>query len=279
MVNVGLVTGVVTPSARQAARTNVVLPVPISPRTSTTSPGRNRAASSSAAAPVASGLELLIGRAQAQAGTGQQQRQAGKDDQARIAARVGQRARRDAGGHRARRAGGRARRRRAAAQVRVLREPVVARGARAARLRARRGRAAAVAVGERIVVLIVPGAAGALAERPRGQGKRRGGEGDRDAPRTWHCRKGIPHDRCLRRDAAYTFTPRMADPLHILVLGSAPRAGQWRAEGHRVTEVAGRRSRVAWRTWRGAGRDADVVLEIVDGQDYLSPLWGWIDAP
>src|ERR1700742_4709301 len=31
MVNVGLVTGVVTPNARQAPRTNVVLPAPTSP--------------------------------------------------------------------------------------------------------------------------------------------------------------------------------------------------------------------------------------------------------
>jgi O-antigen/teichoic acid export membrane protein len=71
----------------------------------------------------------------------------------------------------------------------------------------------------------------------------------------------------------------MAEPLHILVLGSAAPADRWRAEGHRVTEVGGGRARVAWQTWRGAGRDADVVLEIVDGRAYLSPLWGWIQAP
>lgn len=71
----------------------------------------------------------------------------------------------------------------------------------------------------------------------------------------------------------------MADPLHILVLGSAAPADQWRAAGHRVTEVGGGRARVAWQTWRGAGRDADVVLEIVDGHCYLSPLWGWLEAP
>ena len=38
MLNVGLVTGSLTPSARAAPRTSVVLPAPSSPRTSTTSP-------------------------------------------------------------------------------------------------------------------------------------------------------------------------------------------------------------------------------------------------
>src|SRR5271155_5065597 len=51
MPKLGLVTGSVTPSARAAPRTNVVLPAPSSPRTSTTSPGRRRSAS---CAPIAS---------------------------------------------------------------------------------------------------------------------------------------------------------------------------------------------------------------------------------
>jgi len=71
----------------------------------------------------------------------------------------------------------------------------------------------------------------------------------------------------------------MPQPLHILVLGSSARAAHWRAEGHRVTEVPGRPARVAWQTWRGAGRGADVVLEVVDRRFFLSPLWGWIEAP
>ncbi|MCW2990993.1 MAG: glycosyltransferase [Solirubrobacterales bacterium] len=71
----------------------------------------------------------------------------------------------------------------------------------------------------------------------------------------------------------------MPEPLHILVLGSAPHAQDWRAAGHRVTEVTGGRLRAAWRTWRGAGRDADVILEIVGRRAYLSPLWGWLQAP
>src|SRR6476469_1245411 len=58
MVKVGLVTLAVTPSARQAPRTNVVLPAPSSPLTSTTSPARSPAASRAPAASVCSG-ELL----------------------------------------------------------------------------------------------------------------------------------------------------------------------------------------------------------------------------
>src|SRR4051794_34498727 len=72
----------------------------------------------------------------------------------------------------------------------------------------------------------------------------------------------------------------MAQSLHILVLGSSSGSATWRAQGHRVTELAGRRRlRTAWRTWRGAGRDADVILEVVDGRSYLTPLWGWLEAP
>src|SRR3954453_10403098 len=52
MVNVGLVTGTRTPSARHAPRTNVVLPAPSSPDTRTTSPGRRPAARSAASASV-----------------------------------------------------------------------------------------------------------------------------------------------------------------------------------------------------------------------------------
>src|SRR6476469_3030479 len=71
----------------------------------------------------------------------------------------------------------------------------------------------------------------------------------------------------------------MAPPLHILVLGSTPHVPEWRAAGHRVTEVAAGRLRAAWRTWRGAGRDADVVVEVVGRRAYLTPLWGWLEAP
>lgn len=71
----------------------------------------------------------------------------------------------------------------------------------------------------------------------------------------------------------------MARPLHILVLGSAPQAPEWRAAGHDVTEVRAGRLSAAWRTWRGAGRDADVVLEMAARGTYLTPLWGWLEAP
>ena len=55
MLNVGLVTGSPTPSARAAPRTSVVLPAPSSPRTSTTSPRRSAAASSAPSASVSAG--------------------------------------------------------------------------------------------------------------------------------------------------------------------------------------------------------------------------------
>src|SRR5690349_17261227 len=55
MVKVGLVTGPVTPRARHAPRTNVVLPEPSSPETVTTSPGASSAASSAAMRSVSPG--------------------------------------------------------------------------------------------------------------------------------------------------------------------------------------------------------------------------------
>ena len=54
-VKVGLVTGAVIPSARQAPRTNVVLPLPRSPLTVTTSPARSSPASAAPAASVSAG--------------------------------------------------------------------------------------------------------------------------------------------------------------------------------------------------------------------------------
>src|SRR6185436_11141411 len=52
IVNVGLVTGTFTPSARHAPRTKVVLPAPRSPETRTTSPARSVRASPAATASV-----------------------------------------------------------------------------------------------------------------------------------------------------------------------------------------------------------------------------------
>lgn len=37
--------------------------------------------------------------------------------------------------------------------------------------------------------------------------------------------------------------------------------------------------RAAWATFRGIGRDADVVLEVVNGIAFCSPLWWWLKAP
>jgi hypothetical protein len=54
-VKVGLVTAPVTPSDRQAPRTNVVLPDPSSPATVTTSPGRSFPATRAASASVSAG--------------------------------------------------------------------------------------------------------------------------------------------------------------------------------------------------------------------------------
>jgi glycosyltransferase involved in cell wall biosynthesis/O-antigen/teichoic acid export membrane protein len=107
--------------------------------------------------------------------------------------------------------------------------------------------------------------------------------------------------------------------LHILVLTDRdwmhPQGGgtgtnlygqvaRWLAWGHRVTVIAGsfpgapavqrpaerleiRRMgtrltvfpRAAWAVARGAGRDADVVLEVVNGIAFFSPLWFFLRAP
>ena len=45
--------------------------------------------------------------------------------------------------------------------------------------------------------------------------------------------------------------------------------------GTRMTVFA----RAAWATFRGVGRDADVVLEVVNGIAFCSPLWWWLKAP
>ncbi len=106
---------------------------------------------------------------------------------------------------------------------------------------------------------------------------------------------------------------RDADPLRILVLADRcwahPQGGgsganlyaqvrRWAAAGHRVTVIAGdypgaarlehagpnltvhrmggRASvfpRAVWATMRGLGRDADVVLEVINGITFLTPLW------
>jgi glycosyltransferase involved in cell wall biosynthesis/O-antigen/teichoic acid export membrane protein len=108
-------------------------------------------------------------------------------------------------------------------------------------------------------------------------------------------------------------------PLHILLLTDRdwthPQGGgtgtnlygqvaRWLDWGHRVTVIAGDYEgaakveqlsdrltvhrmgtrltvfpRAAWATWRGLGRDADVVLEVVNGIAFFTPLWRWLKAP
>src|SRR3954447_13195524 len=108
-------------------------------------------------------------------------------------------------------------------------------------------------------------------------------------------------------------------PLHILVLTDRdwthPQGGgtgtnlygqvsRWIDWGHRVTVIAGDYEgakpveqlserltihrmgtrltvfpRAAWATWRGLGRDADVILEVVNGIAFFTPFWRWLRGP
>src|SRR3712207_4005735 len=79
---------------------------------------------------------------------------------------------------------------------------------------------------------------------------------------------------------------------------------RWVAWGHRVTVIAGDYEgapkveqlapnleihrmgsrltvfpKAAWATLRGVGRDADVVLEVINGIAFFSPLWRWLRGP
>jgi glycosyltransferase involved in cell wall biosynthesis/O-antigen/teichoic acid export membrane protein len=117
----------------------------------------------------------------------------------------------------------------------------------------------------------------------------------------------VPHAEHLR------------NPRHILLLTDRdwthPQGGgtgtnlygqvsRWVAWGHRVTVIAGSYpgaeaishphelltihrmggrvtvfGRAAFASWRGIARDADVVLEVVNGIAFFTPLWWWLDAP
>jgi glycosyltransferase involved in cell wall biosynthesis/O-antigen/teichoic acid export membrane protein len=110
-----------------------------------------------------------------------------------------------------------------------------------------------------------------------------------------------------------------ARPLHILVLTDRdwthPQGGgtgtnlfgqvsRWLAWGHKVTVIAGDYAgakpveqlapnlvvhrmgtrmtvfpRAAWAVFRGLGRDADVVLEVVNGVAFYTPLWWFLRKP
>src|SRR3954470_24224698 len=99
MVNVGLVTGPVAPSAPRGPRARGVFPVPSSPCRRTTSPGRSVAASAAPRASVASGEVVRTGplgagiagaQPQAQADAAEEQRDAGGDEPALVEARARQ---------------------------------------------------------------------------------------------------------------------------------------------------------------------------------------------
>src|SRR3954449_9399654 len=82
-----------TPRLCSAPRTNVVLPAPSSPDTSTTSPGLSSAASRAPARSVSSGPEVSSVRlteAQAQGGAGAEQQDAGQPGHPGVAPGVGQ---------------------------------------------------------------------------------------------------------------------------------------------------------------------------------------------
>src|SRR5215218_3866757 len=95
MVNVGLVTGTPTPSARHAPRTNVVLPAPSSPEMSTTSPGCSPAASAAARASVSAAAAVSVStlaagmRPAPQREAGEQERDAGGGEREDVEAGAG----------------------------------------------------------------------------------------------------------------------------------------------------------------------------------------------
>src|SRR4051812_12749368 len=313
MVNVGLVTGTSTPSARHAPRTNVVLPAPRSPETRTTSPGSSVAARSAASASV-SGAEavsaLAAGMRPAPEGeAAEQEHEADRGDREGVEAGARQGLRRGAlagGGGRGRRGlrrrGGRGRGR-GRRRLLLLGRRLLGGGRRRLRLRLRGGRGA-----ERVLVLRVARAApaAALGERGRRREERQNRDERGDAG------PGRHDGRWYRR-------ARMSPGRHILVLvdrdWTHPQAGgtgtvlraqvlRWLDGGHRVTVIAGAYDgaervsrpherleihrmgtrltvfpRAAWATLRGVGRDADVVLEVVNGIAFFTSLWRWLRKP
>src|SRR4051794_18866875 len=161
---------------------------------------------------------------------------------------------------------------------------------------------------ERVLVLRVARAASAAALGRRGSGQKE--RQDRD--------ESADADRG-RHDGRWYRRARMAPPRHILILvdrdWTHPQAGgtgtvlfgqvsRWIADGHRVTVIAGDYPgaervtrpherlaihrmgsrltvfpRAAWATLRGLGRDADVVLEVVNGIAFFTSLWRWLRKP
>src|SRR3954466_9366680 len=123
----------------------------------------------------------------------------------------------------------------------------------------------------------------------------------------------------LAADRGGTVRSDVAEPRHILLLTDRdwthPQGGgtgtnlhgqvsRWIEGGHRVAVIAGDYDgaarmerpherleihrmgtrmtvfpRAAFACWRGIGRDADVVLEVVNGIAFFTPLWWWLRAP
>jgi glycosyltransferase involved in cell wall biosynthesis/O-antigen/teichoic acid export membrane protein len=69
-----------------------------------------------------------------------------------------------------------------------------------------------------------------------------------------------------------------------VIAGSYPGAEKVSRPHERLTihRMGGRMTvfgRAALASWRGIGRDADVVLEVVNGIAFFTPLWWWLGAP
>src|SRR5689334_14119563 len=257
------------------------------------SPGASVRASSAPARSVPSGpavSSVRVTQARAQREAGAEQERPTQGERPGFDARVGQGgAWRGRGRLRTARCGGRLRRGRRRGRGRR----------HGGTWRRRRGRLLRLLVAERIVVLIV---AGALREGGRGrEGDHRGGDGEGVPERHW--------PRSVDRTIGYG-APAMA---HILLLTDRdwthPQGGgtganlfgqviHWLEWGHRVTVVAGTYEgaervsspapglelhhmgsrltvfpRAAWAVRRGLARDADVVLEVVNGIAFFTPVW------
>ena len=300
--NVGDVTGPSTPRLRSAPRTNVVLPAPSSPETSTTSPGR------SARRELRAGALGGLGSARsAQSGSrrrarsveaGAEQEHAAERERPGVDAGVRQRRAGRAAPPWPRRPRAVPASRRGWAGAGVGRRP-----------RARGGAGVGVACsssapnGSEYWSSPAPCAkAPAAGEHERRDG---GGEPVPESRTERHERASVERRDRLRSCARWRHILLLTDRDWTHPQGGGTGAnlyGQvahWLAWGHRVTVVAGtypgaergraarRRGssctawargttvfpRAAWAVRRGLARDADVVLEVVNGITFLTPLW------
>src|SRR3954463_2457028 len=247
-----------TPRLCSAPRTNVVLPAPSSPDTSTTSPGLSSPASRAPARSVSSGPEVSSVRlteAQAQGGAGAQQQDAGQPGHPGVDPGVGQRGPRGGGG--SGRGGRGLRARRGRRRGRGRRGRCGGRGGGGPRGRGRGG----LVAGERVGGLVVAGALGPGGRRGEGEA----GAGHGEALPETRSERHRAHGSRRRERVAYDGSAHAAGartacgggrpmPVHILLLTDRdwthPQGGgtganlygqvaHWLAWGHRVTVVAG----------------------------------------